>query len=125
MDFMGLSLIEMLVIVVVAVLVFGQRLPTVAGEVAAVVQKIKRQLADLRRESGIDQEIYRAKRDFEDSVRRPLKQLDVKGAVQREVAQVRQDLTSPKVAEPAAPSPLESAVPTPPAAADPSSPDRG
>lgn len=69
MEFFGLSPIELLVIVVVAIVVFGQRLPQVAGETAATLQRFKRSLTDLRRETGIDQEIYKAKRDFEEAQR--------------------------------------------------------
>jgi TatA/E family protein of Tat protein translocase len=68
-EFFGLSPIELLVIVVVAIVVFGQRLPQVAGETAATLQRFKRSLTDLRRETGIDQEIYKAKREFEEAQR--------------------------------------------------------
>lgn len=69
MEFFGLSPIELLVIVVVAIVVFGQRLPQVAGETAATLQRFKRSLTDLRRETGIDQEIYKAKREYEEAQR--------------------------------------------------------
>lgn len=99
MEFMGLSVIELMVIVVVAILVFGQRLPQVAGETAATLQRLKRSLSDLRRETGIDQEIYRAKREFEDA-QREARKLDVRDAVKREAqatrAEVQGALTHPQ-----------------------------
>lgn len=57
----NLSLLELVVIAVVAVLIFGRRLPEVAGQAAAQVMKAKRALTDLRRETGIDEELRRAR----------------------------------------------------------------
>jgi Sec-independent protein translocase protein TatA len=84
-ELFGLSPTELFVIVLVAVLVFGGRLPQVAGEAAATVQKLRRALTDLRRESGIDQEIQSARREIEQSVVRPFREADVVGTVRREV----------------------------------------
>ena len=85
MEFFGLSPIEMLVIVVVAIVVFGQRLPQVAGETAATLQRFKRSLTDLRRETGIDQEIYKAKREFEEA-QRQARAIDPRMELSREAA---------------------------------------
>jgi sec-independent protein translocase protein TatA len=57
----NLSLLELLLIGVVAVLVFGRRLPEVAGQAAGQVMRAKRALTNLRRESGIDDELRRAR----------------------------------------------------------------
>jgi len=57
----NLSLLELVVIAVVAVLIFGRRLPEVAGQAAAQFMKAKRALTDLRRETGIDAELRRAR----------------------------------------------------------------
>ncbi len=83
MEFLGLSPTELFVIAIVAILVFGARLPQVAGEAAATLQRFRRSLTDLRRETGIDQEIARARREFE-SVRRPLA-VDLPHTIRREV----------------------------------------
>ncbi|MEO0649245.1 MAG: twin-arginine translocase TatA/TatE family subunit [Planctomycetota bacterium] len=56
---------ELMVIAVVAVLVFGRRLPEVAGQAAAHVGRAKREFNKLRRETGIDEEIRDARRTFE------------------------------------------------------------
>ena len=129
MEIFGLSPIEMVVIFVVAILVFGQRLPQVAGEAAATLQKIKRSLSDLRRETGIDQEIQRAKREFEQNVRKPLRDIDVPNTIRREAEGAKRELQAslqPGAAAAASAPPADPAkAPTPPAAADPSGPDRG
>ncbi len=85
MEFFGLSPIELLVIVVVAIVMFGQRLPQVAGETAATLQRFKRSLTDLRRETGIDQEIYKAKREFEEA-QRQARAVDPRMELSREAA---------------------------------------
>lgn len=56
---------ELMVIAVVAVLVFGRRLPEVAGQAAAHVGRARREFTKLRRETGIDDEIRDARRTFE------------------------------------------------------------
>lgn len=56
---------ELLLIAIVAILVFGRRLPEVAGQAAAHVQRARRAFNDLRRETGIDTEIREARRTFE------------------------------------------------------------
>lgn len=50
---------ELLLVVIVALLVFGRRLPEVAGQAGSQIAKLKRSLEDLRQESGIDQEVRR------------------------------------------------------------------
>lgn len=73
--FLNLGLTEMLLILVVAILVFGRNLPSVAVQAAATVQKMRRSLVDLRREAGIDDELRRARREFEQAVPRDLPRL--------------------------------------------------
>lgn len=109
MEFFGLSFAELVVIFVVAILVFGQRLPQVAGETAATLQRVRRSLSDLRRETGIDQEILKAKREFEDAQRA------AQASVQREAAMMRAEIergasaTSEAAAASAAPTTAEAA----------------
>ena len=55
--FLNLAPSELAVVAVVAILVWGRRLPQVVGQAAGVVQKVRRSLEDLRRETGIDTEI--------------------------------------------------------------------
>lgn len=109
MEFFGLSFAELVVIFVVAILVFGQRLPQVAGETAATLQRVRRSLSDLRRETGIDQEIQKAKREFEEAQRA------AQASVQREAAMARAELD--RIASEASAAKATSAAPTVAAAA--------
>ena len=59
---------ELVLIAVVAILIFGRRLPEVAGQVAGRVQQARRAFNDLKRETGIDEELRQAKRTFDQSV---------------------------------------------------------
>lgn len=52
---------ELLLIAVVAVLVFGRKLPEVASHAAGHLAKAKRAISDLRRDSGLDEELRRAR----------------------------------------------------------------
>ena len=56
---------ELMLIAIVAVLVFGRRLPEVLGQAAAHVGRARREFNKLRRETGIDEEIREARRTFE------------------------------------------------------------
>jgi Sec-independent protein translocase protein TatA len=55
--FGNLNIGEVLLILVVAVVVFGKDLPRVVVDLAGHVHRAKRALSDLRRETGIDQEL--------------------------------------------------------------------
>lgn len=81
-----------MVIAVIAVLVFGARLPQVAGEAAATVQKLRRALTDLRRDSGIDDELRNARREVDRQLLEPLRQADIAGTVKREAQSARTGL---------------------------------
>ena len=72
---LNLGVAEMILIAVVAILVFGRNLPSVAVQAASTVQRMRRSLADLRRETGIDDELRRARREFEEAVPRDLPSL--------------------------------------------------
>lgn len=50
---------ELMLVVIVALLVFGRRLPEVAGQAGGQIARLKRSLEDLRQESGIDKEVRR------------------------------------------------------------------
>jgi Sec-independent protein translocase protein TatA len=62
----NLGFSEIAVVLIVAVLIFGKRLPQVAGDAVRQVAKLRRHLDTLRRESGIDREIFDVKRTFHD-----------------------------------------------------------
>ena len=65
--FLGnLSVTETVLILVVAILIFGRDLPQVAGKAYLQVRKLRRVFDDMRRETGIDQEIRNMERTFRD-----------------------------------------------------------
>ena len=76
---------EFVIVLVVAILVFGKRLPAVAVQAASAVQKARRSLADLRRETGIDEELRNARRELENAVPRDLGRLDLPRIVENEI----------------------------------------
>jgi len=77
--------LEIFLVVIVAVLVFGRNLPTVAVQAAEVVQRLRRSLADLRRETGIDEELRKARRTIDAAVPREVRRMDVREIVRRQV----------------------------------------
>jgi len=63
----NLSLLETLVVAVLAVLVFGKRLPEVSVRVVRWFQSVRRSLDDLRRETGIDEELREARKSIREA----------------------------------------------------------
>lgn len=59
---------EMMIVLVVALLIFGKRLPEVAGQAGAQLAKLRRAFEDMKQETGIDREIRKVKRDLEDAI---------------------------------------------------------
>jgi Sec-independent protein translocase protein TatA len=110
--FLNLGAQEIVVIAVVAILVWGRRLPEVAGQAAGVVQRMRRSLDDLRRDTGIDREIQNARRAVDEAVPRGVRTLDVR----REARKLVEEATRP------APEPVEPAAPAP---EEPKAPDAG
>lgn len=113
--FLNLAPSELAVIAVVAILVWGRRLPEVAGQAASVVQRMRRSLEDLRRETGIDREIQNARRAVDQAVPREVRSLDIR----REARRVVEEATRPGAEAPEEPAPpAEDAErpPQPPAA---------
>jgi Sec-independent protein translocase protein TatA len=123
----NLSLFEIVVVAVVAVLVFGGRLPEVAGQAASAVSRLKRQLADLRRDTGIDREIQGIRRSVEAGVPRIPRSIDVAGSVKREIRSAIEEAAKPPASEPQppeAPPPAAKAPESPGAAATESTPPK-
>ncbi|MDF1799609.1 MAG: twin-arginine translocase TatA/TatE family subunit [Planctomycetota bacterium] len=65
----NLSFGEIVAILVVAVLIFGRRLPEVAAKGAVHMQRLRRGMQDFRRESGFDEEIRKARRLIENPIK--------------------------------------------------------
>lgn len=67
---------EFVLVLIVAVLIFGRRLPEVAARGAIQIQKLRRGVQEFRRESGFDEEMRKARQIIEDPVRQALKEMD-------------------------------------------------
>jgi Sec-independent protein translocase protein TatA len=65
----NLSLGETLVIAGLAVLIFGRRLPEVAGQVVQLLAKLRRSVDDLKRETGIDRDLGMIRDTMRDATR--------------------------------------------------------
>ena len=77
--------LEIVLVAIVAVLVFGRNLPTVAVQAAGVVQKMRRSLADLRRQTGIDEELRNMRRTINTAMPPEVRRMDVREIVRRQV----------------------------------------
>jgi Sec-independent protein translocase protein TatA len=111
--FLNLGVQEIVILAVIAILVWGRRLPEVAGQAAGAVQRMRRSLDDLRRETGIDREIQNARRAVDEAVPRGVRTLDVR----REARKLVEEATRPAPVDeaPAVPAP-EPEQPSPPGA---------
>ena len=65
--FGNLAPLEFVVVLVVAILVFGRDLPSVALRGFAHLRKLRRSLDDLRRETGIDRELRQIERSMQEA----------------------------------------------------------
>ena len=95
----NLGVTEIIVIVVVAILIFGPRLPHAAAEMAGWVMKFKRSLSDLRRDSGIDREISEVRRQVENAVPREVRNFNVERTVKQGVQSLKQEVADPVAKE--------------------------
>jgi Sec-independent protein translocase protein TatA len=109
--FLNLGPQEIVVITVVAILVWGRRLPEVAGQAAGMVQRMRRSLDDLRRETGIDREIQNARRAVDEAVPRGVRTLDVR----REARKLVEEATRPEPPPETSAAPPPASPPEPPA----------
>lgn len=67
----NLSFLEILVIAVGALLIFGKRLPEVAMKAAAQVVRVRRAVSEMWREAGIEEELRKVKREIESEATLP------------------------------------------------------
>ena len=116
--FLNLGAQEIVILVVVAIVVWGRRLPEVAGQAAGVVQRMRRSLDDLRRETGIDREIQNARRAVDEALPRGVRTLDVRREARRLVEEATRPAPAdePPAALPPLPAPAPEEPPAPPAA---------
>jgi Sec-independent protein translocase protein TatA len=70
--FEDVGMSEILVIGIFGVLLFGKRLPEVASQAGAQLVKFRRSLQQVKAESGMDQEVHKIRRAFEEAIPRDL-----------------------------------------------------
>ena len=100
--FENIGFLELLIIVVVALLVFGRRLPEVAGQAGAQIARFKRGIEDLRNESGIDKEVRDLQRNLRDVVPPKLSLGDMAKLASAEVEKRLRDQAKPPEGDAAA-----------------------
>lgn len=88
--------LEIVLVGIVAVLVFGRNLPAVAVQAAGVVQKMRRSLADLRRQTGIDEELRNVRRTINSAVPDEVRRMDVREIVRRRVEDAEREAEAGK-----------------------------
>ena len=76
---------ELLLVFVVALLVFGRRLPQVAGDAAKQMTKLRRSLDAAWRDTGMDKEIQQVRRDIDAAIPRDLSIGDMARAASAEM----------------------------------------
>ena len=62
----NLDFSELMIVLFVAILIWGKNLPKVAGQAGAYVAKLRRQLDQMWRETGMDREIRDVQRNIQD-----------------------------------------------------------
>lgn len=62
----NLDFSEIMIVLFVAILIFGKNLPKVAGQAGAQIAKLRRQLDQMWRETGMDREIRDVQRNIQD-----------------------------------------------------------
>lgn len=108
---------EILIIGVVGVLLFGRRLPEVASQAGQQLVKFRRSLQQVKADSGMEQEMRKIQRTFEDAIPRDLSVGEVarlaSARVQERLQSARNELDA-EVQKPIEP-PAGSAPPATPA----------
>ncbi len=110
---------ELLIVMVAALLVFGKRLPQVAGDAARQMAKLRRSLDDAWRETGMEKEIQQVRRDLESAIPRDFSIGDMARAASAEMdKRIRANEVEAKQLEAPKPEPAKE-LPPPAAHGDP------
>jgi len=103
---------ELLLVFVVALLVFGKRLPQVAGDAAKQLAKMRRSLDEAWRDTGMQQEIQSVRRDLESAIPRDLSISDMARLASSEMDKRLRANEAAAEAEKKAPPPEDPGAPT-------------
>jgi Sec-independent protein translocase protein TatA len=121
--FEDLGFPELLVIGIAGILLFGKRLPEVAGQAGQQLVKLRRSLQQVRTETGMDQEVRKIQRTLEEAIPRDLSVGEVarlaSARVQERIESARKEIDK-EVGQPlaeatAAPAPAPASAPVEPA----------
>jgi len=119
--FEDLGFPELLVIGIAGILLFGKRLPEVAGQAGQQLVKLRRSLQQVRTETGMDQEVRKIQRTLEEAIPRDLSVGEVarlaSARVQERIESARKEIDK-EVGQPlaeatAAPAPAPASAPAP------------
>ncbi|MBM3977063.1 MAG: hypothetical protein FJ299_08745 [Planctomycetes bacterium] len=114
--FDNLSFGEVLVGGVLAVMMFGKNLPQAAAKAAVQLQRLRRQMGDLRKDMGIDEQIREAEREMRAAMAQAERQaLAAERAASAQAAELRREIAAPVTPEIAAPPPPANTAVVPPA----------
>lgn len=109
----NIGLPELLVIVVIAVLIFGKDLPQAASKAYLQVRKLRNAVDDLRRDTGIEREIRNIERGMREAEWEVKKLESLARAEPPAAPRTEPPAASPPVAEPQPPAASGEAGPPP------------
>lgn len=117
---------ELLIVLVAALLVFGKRLPQVAGDAARQMAKLRRSLDEAWRETGMEKEIQQVRRDLEAAIPRDLSIGDMARAASAEMdKRIRANEAEAKQLEAPRPEPPKELPPPAPTSGSSENPSAG
>ena len=100
----NLDWFELVIIFVGALLVFGKRLPEVAMRAAVQIGRVKRQVSEMWRQAGLEDELRKMRREIEQNLPRPDLRLPRPADLSRKAKSAMDDMLDPdfepRVAEP-------------------------
>jgi len=115
--FEDIGFTEILVIGIAGVLLFGKRLPEVAGQAGQQLVKFRRSLQQVKAESGMEQEVRKIQRTLEEAIPRDLSVGEVarlaSARVSERIQSARRELDE-QVGKPLADAPDSSPAPAAP-----------
>ena len=85
--FGNLSFVEVVLFSIVAILVFGRRLPEVIGDGARKLGALRRSLEDLRRETGIDADLREVRQSLQGGLDPGVRPRDLERTASRRLLQ--------------------------------------
>jgi len=101
MALLNLQAGELAIVLLVAILVFGKRLPQVAGQAASQVTRVRRALEKAWRDTGMDRELHQMRRDIDTAIPRDLSIGEMARLASAEMDRRIRENESPEGKEPA------------------------